>query len=243
MVPILLAAMLSACASTNGEGEDDFDDGADLFGYEEPSDPLEPFNRAVFFFNDTVDGMILRPLAEAYDLVLPSVAKDAVRNFGRHISTPVVLVNDLLQWDLERAETTAARMVINTAVLGLGDIAPERYPYHSADFGQTLAIYGVDDGFYLVLPIFGPSSLRDGFGMGVDTFLHPLTYVDGTTTFRISTSAASGIDLRARNLDTLDELERDSVDFYARLRSLYYQRRQAEIDKRSADEEGFEGGF
>ncbi len=230
----MLALTLTACASNNGatdDFDDDYDDDFDLFGYEEPADPLEPFNRGVFFFNETVDGMILRPIALVYDGIVPGEIQDLVRNFARYIASPVVLANDLLQGDWERAENTTARIFVNSMTLGLGDLVPERHPYHSADFGQTMAIYGVGEGFYLVLPILGPSTVRDGVGMGVDSIIHPLTYVDGTTTFRIGTNAAEGIDLRARNIDTLDELRRDAVDFYARMRSLYFQRRQAHIDK------------
>jgi phospholipid-binding lipoprotein MlaA len=142
----------------------------------------------------------------------------------------VILANDLLQGEWERANHTAGRFVINTATsLGLFDIVDDRYPYHDEDFGQTLAVYGVDDGFYLVLPVFGPSSARDAVGRGVDVLLDPLTYVEGAQTLSIATSVAGAVDSRARNLELFRDIKSDSVDFYARVRSLYYQRREAAI--------------
>lgn len=224
-----LAALLAGCANT----EEPADNDEAMLGYEEPSDPLELPNRFVFAFNETLDTFILQPLAVTYDFWLPSEIKNVVRNFTRYVSSPVILANDVMQGEWERAEDTAARLVANSVTAGLGDLVKERHPYHDEDFGQTMAVHGVDDGFYLVLPIVGPSSARDGVGLGVDYFLHPLTYVDGTTTFSLATRAAAGVDLRARNLGTLADIKRDSVDFYARMRSLYYQRRQAAIENRN----------
>lgn len=213
--------------------QDNEEDAAALLGYEEPNDPLEVPNRFVFAINETLDTFILKPLAVTYDFWMPDPLKDVVRNFVRNVSSPVVLANDVMQGNWQRAEDTAARFFVNTiATGGLGDLVPERHPYHHEDFGQTLAVYGVDDGFYLVLPIFGPSSARDATGRGVDYFLNPLLYVDGGSEFSMAVSAAGGIDSRARNLELVRDLKRDSVDFYARVRSLYYQRRAAAIENR-----------
>ncbi len=143
----------------------------------------------------------------------------------------MVLANDLLQGELERAETTLVRFFLNSTVglLGLFDVAADwGYPYHDEDFGQTLAVHGVGEGFYLVLPVLGPSNPRDGIGRLVDTFLDPLTYVaqaNDAEEYLIARTVVSGIDLRARNIETLDDLKRDSIDFYARIRSLYRQSR------------------
>lgn len=209
------------------------EDAAALLGYEEPNDPLEVPNRFVFAINETLDTFILKPLAVTYDFWMPDPLKDVVQNFVRNVSSPVILANDVMQGNWQRAEDTAARFFVNTITTGgLGDLVAERHPYHHEDFGQTLAVYGVGDGFYLVLPIFGPSSARDATGRGVDHFLDPLTYVDGGTEFSIGVAAAGGIDSRARNLELIRDLKRDSVDFYARVRSLYYQRREAAIENR-----------
>lgn len=226
---LLLAFTLTACASNP---DDDLDDFNDLFGYEEPSDPLEPANRAIFGFNEALDHLLLRPVAETYRLVLPAPLRDVVRNFVRHVSSPVTLANDVLQGDWERAENTLARMVANSAVLGLGDLVEDKHPYHSSDFGQTLGVYGVGHGPYLVLPVLGPSSARDGVGRLTDVFFNPLIYVDGTTAFNIGTTAAEGVDTRERYIETLDDLREDAVDFYARMRSLYFQQRRAEVEER-----------
>jgi phospholipid-binding lipoprotein MlaA len=222
---LLLVTMLGACASQPEE-----DDTGALLGYEPPNDPLEPVNREILKFNLAADRAVIKPTAEAY-AELPPDLRDMFRNFIRHLSSPVVLANDLLQGNTDRAGNTAARMFINTFTLGLGDIAEPRYPYHSEDFGQTLGTWGSDEQFYLVLPILGPSSGRDALGLIVDIFLNPLRYADSTavTAYNFSSTAVEGIDMRAQNLGTLEELQRDSVDFYARLRSLYLQRREALI--------------
>ena len=220
--------LLAGCAA-NGENAPD-QGGDNLLGYEEPNDPLEVPNRFVFAVNDALDTFILKPIAVTYDFWVPEGVKDSVRNFVRNVSSPVILANDLLQGEWERANHTAGRFVINTATsLGFFDIVDDRYPYHDEDFGQTLAVYGVDDGFYLVLPVFGPSSARDAVGRGVDVLLDPLTYVEGAQTLSIATSVAGAVDSRARNLELFRDIKSDSVDFYARVRSLYYQRREAAI--------------
>lgn len=224
---LTLALVTGACAATPEES----DDTAAMLGYEPPNDPIEPVNRQIFAFNRAADRYVLKPTAQAYDR-LPQELRDILRNLIRHVSSPVVLANDLLQGNIDRAGDTAARTFINTFTLGTGDMASPRYPYHSEDFGQTLGTYGAGEQFYLVLPLLGPSSGRDAVGLVVDIFLNPLHYPDATATtaYNFSSTAVEGIDLRARNLGTIAELRRDSVDFYARMRSLYLQRREAQIN-------------
>src|SRR3546814_429606 len=132
---------------------------------------------------------------------------------------------------LERAEITFTRFFINSTIgmLGLFDIAADSgFPYHAEDFGQTMGTYGAGEGFYLVLPILGPSSLRDGTGRIVDILLDPLTYI-APQEFNLGRAAATGVDFRSRTIDELDSLRADSLDFYARIRSLYRQSRENEI--------------
>lgn len=225
---LALVLLLGGCAANGDDAPGD--GGGNLLGYEEPNDPLEVPNRFVFAFNDTLDTFILKPVAVTYDFWLPAGVKNSVRNFVRNASSPVILANDIFQGEWERANDTAARFFVNTITsLGFFDIVDERHPYHDEDFGQTLAVYGVDDGFYLVLPVFGPSSARDAAGRGVDWLLDPLNYVEGGETLSIATSAAGAVDSRARNLELFRDIKSDSVDFYARVRSLYYQRREAAI--------------
>ncbi|WP_417453851.1 VacJ family lipoprotein [Kiloniella sp.] len=196
------------------------------------NDPIETVNRFIFAFNDAADTLIFRPVAEGYRFIVPSPIRDSVRNFIRNTYSPVILANDLLQGDIQKAENTFARFLVNTiaGAGGLADVAGQTgLEYHSEDFGQTMGTWGVPEGPYLVLPILGPSNVRDGVGLIGDALLDPLTYVAKTEVL-IARKVTDGIDKRSRNIETLDELERDSVDFYARVRSLYHQKRENEIN-------------
>ncbi len=237
---VLLAALtlVAGCASQPKPAADPWSatNNQDIEEADEENDPLELFNRFAFSFNLALDTIIFRPAAATYRFLLPVEVRDSVRNTLRNLSTPVVLANDLLQGELDRAETTLVRFFVNSTVglLGLFDVAADLgYPYHDEDFGQTLAVHGVGEGFYLVLPILGPSNPRDGIGRLVDTFLDPLTYVaeaNDAEEYLIARTAISGIDTRARNIEALEDLKRDSIDFYARIRSLYRQKRANEIN-------------
>lgn len=196
------------------------------------NDPLEPVNRAVFAFNQVVDGLVLEPAAELYGLVTPRPVRTGVRNLLDHLASPVVFANDLLQGERERAGVTLGRFMINTTLglFGVYDMAANfGYHRHSEDFGQTLAVWGVGEGPYLVLPLLGPSNPRDALGRIVDAFLlDPGTHVlpQGARLARTGTEAV----VTRFELDpVLDDLERSSLDFYAALRSSYSQRRQSEI--------------
>lgn len=245
-----ISILVSACAATpqtaapgTGDpqtvqlaqaGSDEWADSeAGEFGPEPgDNDPLEVPNRMFFAFNEAVDFMVIRPIAVTYRYIVPTGVRNSVRNFLRNLRTPVTLANDLLQGDLERAEATFARFLINSTVglLGLFDIAAESgIPYHDEDFGQTLGSYGAGEGFYLVLPILGPSNLRDAGGRIVDLLLDPLTYL-APTEVGLGRAALTGVDFRSRNIDELDALKADSLDFYARIRSLYRQNRESEIN-------------
>ena len=148
---------------------------------EDENDPLEPMNRVFFSINLFFDELLLEPFAIMYRGITPQFFRDAVNNFLDNLNTPVVLANDILQGEPYRAERTLGRFMLNT-IMGLGGLIdvgglvgmPER---HSEDFGQTLAVYGVGEGPYLVLPLLGPSNPRDAFGFVVDFAFDPLTYV------------------------------------------------------------------
>ncbi len=237
---VLLAALtlVAGCASQPKPAADTWsaNNNQDIEEADEENDPLELLNRFIFSFNLALDTFIFKPAAATYRFLLPVEVRNPVRNALRNLSTPVVLANDLLQGELERAETTVIRFFVNSTVglLGLFDVAAGwGYPYHDEDFGQTLAVHGVGEGFYLVLPIFGPSNPRDGIGRLVDTFLDPLTYVaqaNDAEEYLFARTAIAGIDLRSRNIEALDDLKRDSIDFYARIRSLYRQKRANDIN-------------
>lgn len=199
------------------------------------NDPAEPFNRAMFDFNMTLDRWVLRPVAIGYDAVVPGPLKTGIRNALDNLSSPVTLLNDLLQGEFERANVTFIRMTFNTT-FGLGgliDIMGEAgVEGHSEDFGQTLAVWGVAEGPYLVLPVFGPSSPRDVGGRVADTLSDPVAWWLGGEVQGWGQAIRSGtgiVDGRARAIKPLDELERTSIDLYATIRSAWRQRRAVEI--------------
>ena len=212
--------------------EDDFE--------ESDGDPLELPNRFVFAANDAFDRVLFQPAAATYRFLLPTVVQDSVQNFMRNLRTPANFANHLFQGKTDGAEDVLIRFFVNSTIGigGLLDVAADwGYPHRKEDFGQTLGYYGAGEGFYLVLPILGPSSARDGIGLLVDTLLDPLTYLLNTE-LAMARFAIEGIDTRSRNIELIDEIRRDSIDFYARMRSLYRQHRQDLINDGELDAEG-----
>lgn len=194
-------------------------------------DPWEGFNRGVFAVNEVVDRFLLKPVAQAYGWVMPEIVKTSVRNGFDNLMTPVVLANDLLQLEFRDAAVTTSRFIANSTmgIGGLFDVATGMgLPAHPSDFGQTLHSYGSESGPYVVLPLLGPSSVRDGIGLGVDTFLHPFTYVMNSTV-NLSLAGGRAVTTREQLLEPLDELKASSVDYYAALRSAYVQDRAVEL--------------
>ena len=199
------------------------------------NDPLEGMNRAIFWFNDVVDTVLLRPLAVVYKAVLPDPAQNGVRNAMRNLRAPLDFANQLLQGDLNGAGVVLGRFTINTTVglAGLIDVAGENgldYEYESLD--QTLAVWGIPEGPYLVLPIMGPSSVRDAVGFAGEIYADPLTnWAQNTDRDWIVYTRAGlvGVSARADVLEPLDDLKRNSVDYYAAMRALYRQRRDGMI--------------
>ncbi|MFI4868042.1 MAG: VacJ family lipoprotein [Steroidobacterales bacterium] len=207
-----------------------------LVSFRANNDPLEPLNRKIFAFNMAIDRAVLKPVAKTYVRVIPAAGRTGIRNVLNNLHEPVVLANNLLQGEFRRAGTTAGRFMVNTTV-GLGglfDIAgPRGLPSQTGDFGQTLYVWGFHEGPYLMLPLFGPSNPRDGIGTGADIFMDPWIYltsrIEYQSTIAFSRAVLGGIDLRSRNIDSLDEIEREAVDFYASIRSLYRQNRAADL--------------
>ena len=230
----MTAAPHTAMAADEPAGQAPADNGVD------ENDPLEPMNRYFFELNKFFDTILLKPVATWYDGVVPEPGRDGVRNFLDNLRSPVILANDLLQGEWERAGTTASRFGINTTVgvLGLFDPAADwGMPQHSEDFGQTLGTYDVAEGPYLYLPVLGPAPPRDLTGFVVDQFFDPLTYIywDEAKTVPTIRFVLNGVDQRARSLDTLDQIERTSVDHYATVRNLYRQIRKNEIANGTRD--------
>jgi phospholipid-binding lipoprotein MlaA len=195
-------------------------------------DPLEGFNRAMYTFNEKFDKYLLKPVAQGYRAVVPAFARQGIANFFRNLGEPVVAVNNLLQGKFKEAGTDLLRLVINTTLglAGLFDPASAMgLEKHDEDFGQTLAVWGVGEGPYLVLPIFGPSTLRDAFGLAVDYNLYPPTHMEETST-RDKLSAANLVSRRAQLLDATDILEQaGGEDPYVFVREFYRQRRRNQI--------------
>jgi phospholipid-binding lipoprotein MlaA len=214
--------------------------------YREINDPLEPMNRGIFQLNRALDTWFLKPLAIMYREFLPPPFQRGIHNFLNNLRTPIVLANDLFQGEMDRAGTTIARFLINTTlgVGGLSDPATELgWEDHDEDFGQTLAVWGLPEGPYLMLPLLGPSSPRDGVGLAVDSFLiDPIGLLgtlgnDGLRPYALTRAVLTGIDKRARIYEEFEELEKTSLDLYASIRSLYRQHRNSEINqgKKPAD--------
>jgi len=205
--------------------------------YEEANDPLEPFNRAMYSTDQVLDRTLVRPVVNGYRAVVPDGARRSVSNFTNNLRSPIVFVHDVLQGAPERAGTTFARFFVNTfiGVLGLFDVGTEiGLVRHSEDFGQTLAVWGFGDGPFVYVPLFGPSSIRDGFGFGVDAFLvDPIAwYSRGNGAEQSIQWTALGLTvltLKDETVDALDELKASSIDPYASLRSAYRQVRANQI--------------
>jgi phospholipid-binding lipoprotein MlaA len=209
---------------------------------EDANDPLEGMNRAIFHASLVTDHVVIKPVALGYRAVVPRPVRKSIRNFLNNLDSPPIFANELLQGDFDGAGTTVLRFGINSTigVGGLFEVAEGwGLPRHTEDFGQTLGTYGMGEGPYLFLPLAGPAPPRDLAGRVVDIFLDPLTYVHmGSQNYwryvRVGTDA---IDLRERNIETLDEIERTSVDYYASIRSLYRQTRNNEIRNGQPDTE------
>ena len=227
LAALALCCVLSGCASLHG-GERG-----------EPDDPLEPLNRAVFDANTALDDAIIRPLAEAYRTIVPPFVRDRIRSAIDNLAEPRIFVNDLLQRRPDAAGITFARFFLNTTA-GLGGMfdlaAGQGLAKQSGDFGQTLYTWGITDGPYVVLLFFGPSNFRDALGLGVDLATTPPALVvtghAGTVT-GLAVGTVDGIDLRARNIETLDEIKASALDFYAHLKSITRQRREAQLREAS----------
>ncbi len=225
----LFAVLLLAGCATRPEDPEDYAD------YQERNDPFEPANRAVFAFNMALDDIIVRPLAIGYRAVVPGAVRSAARNFIDNLGTPLDMLNNLLQGEIDRAGHSMGRFLTNT-ILGLGgliDIATDAgIPRYDEDFGQTLAVWGVAEGPYLVLPLIGPSNPRDGIGLAVDTVADPFTdwaVENGYEELVYARTGVDFIDRQSQNIATIDELREKSIDFYAAVRNVYRQYRRSAI--------------
>jgi phospholipid-binding lipoprotein MlaA len=198
------------------------------------NDPYEATNREIFDLNLKIDRWTVRRTAETYIEYVPDPVRDSIHNALTNLDLPVTFANDVLQGEPKRAGQTVWRFAVNSTLglAGLFDVASGfGIPDHTEDFGQTLAVWGVDDRPYLVLPLLGPAPPRDAVGRAVDVALDPSHYIriKRHLMWAAGREYLTLLDLRARNIETLDDIERNSLDFYAATRSLYRQRRGNEI--------------
>ncbi|WP_206957647.1 MlaA family lipoprotein [Trinickia acidisoli] len=195
-----------------------------------PGDPLEPMNRVVFKVNDTIDRTIAVPIAKGYQKVTPHPLRTAISNFFSNLGDLNNIANELLQLKITDATEDVIRFAMNTTfgIGGLIDFAtPARLPKHHQDFGLTLGHWGIPSGPYLVLPIFGPSSFRDGVGLAVDTRFSPLIYAPADS--RKPLYGVQFVSARSDMLGATNILEQAALDKYSFVRDAYTQQRRAAL--------------
>lgn len=214
---LVVSALLTGCASGPGAN---------------PRDPLEPFNRGVTEFNDAVDGLVLKPVATVYRDLTPDLVRTGVNNFFENLRDAWSFANATLQLKPQAAAENGLRFSVNTAfgLWGLLDIASEMGIERTRlDFGQTLGRWGVPPGPYLVLPIFGPSSIRDAAGFGIEASGDLVSGIDSMAT-RNSLYVLRAVETRANLLRATTMLEGAALDKYSFTRDVYLQRRQSQIE-------------
>jgi phospholipid-binding lipoprotein MlaA len=218
--------------------DEEFDAELELASNMDRADPFENTNRKVFAFNRGVHTVIFDPVTRGYRFLVPEPARKGIHRVFLNLNSPRILVNDLLQLRFKDAAQTLGRCVLNST-LGLGGLfdagKAAGWERHDADFGQTLAKIGVASGPYLMLPVFGPSTVRDGLGSVVDLAFQPLAYILGPAELLVQLYITSGKGLATLDAshDKLEALEDSSVDFYAAMRSAYLQSRRAAVEGRA----------
>lgn len=238
--PLLIIALVSMVLVGCATAPDPTDEEA-VAEYQEINDPAEPAMRGIFAFNKALDTGVLKPVADAYRTVAPEKLRNGIHNFLNYLRTPIIFFNNVLQGDVDAAMATMGRFLVNTTVgfVGFNDAAADLgMEFRNEDFGQTLAVWSLPEGPYLMLPVFGPSNPRDAIGRVVDFFIDPLNMWANNTDekWTIPTrTVVDAIDFRARHYDTIEDLEKSSLDYYATIRSLYRQRRNDEINNGEID--------
>lgn len=211
LLALTLSALLGGCATSGN-----------------PKDPIEGFNRAVFAFNEGLDTVLIKPVAQGYDAVLPTPVRTGVTNFFGNIADLFIGVNNLLQGKPDQALSDLGRVAINSTIgiLGLFDVATEAgLEKHEEDFGQTFGRWGAGDGAYVVIPVFGPRTVRDTAGLVLDMAVDPVGSVDHVAT-RNALTGLRLIDTRADLLPADKVIEEAALDKYAYVRDGYLQRRR-----------------
>ncbi len=230
----------SSISDTLGDGEYEEDDFEDEFGDEETltpiADPLEGFNRLTFAFNDKLYFWVLKPTAKGYMKVVPEPGRVAVKHFFTNLAAPIRIINSALQLKFKESVVEFARFTVNTTfgVAGFRDPATNTWglPLYNEDFGQTLGHWGAGPGFFINLPFYGPSSLRDGTGLIVDIFADPRTYLPPEETIeKVGVRAYQAVNSTSLNIDFYDDIKKDAIDPYTFIRDAYHQYRENLVAK------------
>ncbi len=213
-------------ASYNGNGEHT-NTGVEI------ADPLEPVNRVFFFFNDKLYFWVMKPIATVYRTFLPPGVRQCVSNAFSNIRMPIRFANNLFQGDGWSAMVELERFLVNSTLglAGFFDVAKRHFdlPSHDEDFGQTLAVYGVGDGFYIVWPFVGPSTIRDSVGGAVDVAMDPLTYLVPSIPMKAEIAAGEKTNAVSLRIGEYEDLKRAAMDPYVAVRDAYLQHRQKKI--------------
>ena len=199
-------------------------------------DNYKGFNRAMHDLNFSLDGFLVTPVARVYRRVLPQPVRESVGNFLDNLTEPYSAINNLLQGDTEQAGNNVRRFILNTSIgFGLFDVASDMgHEADDEDFGQTLAVWGVGNGGYIVLPIWGPNTLRSAFALAPDTFADPVNIAiqnEASTETILALQYIQVVNGSAENLDAIEDLRNNSVDFYEAIKSVYWQMRLADIKR------------
>lgn len=224
-----LALSLCACATPPTDPEDRAD-------FEAQNDPAEPTNRTIFEANTFLDRNAIKPVAEAYRDNLPDDVRSSIHNFLTNLGEPFVALNDMLQGKPRRGSDALGRFMLNTMMGGAGlfDVARDMgLPHHDSDFGQTFGVWGIEEGPFVEMPLLGPSNTRDVAGFVVGLITDPLFWMSGTavTAATFSRGGVEAIDERSEYLQFTDTIDKTALDPYAQYRSMYRQRRAAQIEK------------
>ena len=233
---LILSLFIATSSMAGSDGQNDLSKNTNG----EVKDCFETVNRGIFAFNQAIDGLIFEPLAKGY-LHLPSPVRTGTSNFVGNISTLLTIPNNVLQGDLSLAGKNSLRFIVNSTVGIIGIFDPASAivlnSYEKEDFGQTLGSWGMGEGCYIVLPVLGPSTARDALGslgnyLGGDAWYN-VTVKNDTQYFSdfdyYASKGAGGVDFRAKNFDDINNLEENSIDFYASVKSLYLQDRRKRI--------------
>lgn len=232
ILTICILLLLNSCTSVGKQtqmlGEDTY----------ENNDPYESANRTIFEFNEDLDDLIFKPVARGWRKI-PDFPRKNLTNLAETARAPLDIANSILQFDAESIRITVSRFLINMTfgIGGMYDVASTEefgsIEKRNEDFGQTLATWGINEGPYVMLPIFGPSNIRDAFGKGLDTIFNPLTFAYRINNVgfeaRLPQPVINGVSTRDKYMDYIEEIKKGSLDYYATMRSLYRQKRSKDI--------------